>query len=432
LLWSSLINAAWNTSYHVRVLKSGSNEVRASWLTTRRLRVHAIILAICLWSSFVWIFSNPGLVGRNGVLKGADFLHFYTLGIVAQEHRGADLYNMSAQSSLALEHVPQAGRLLFVPLYGPQVSLLFAPLANFSYPWALLIWELFNVTVYCLCCYAIWRTCANLRGEGATVFVLALAYPAFFHLLAWGQTSAIALACCTLAYLELRAGRLFSAGLTLGCLAFKPQLGLAAAFVLLLSREWRVIGGAVLAGAAQLGAGWLYHGTPVMRDYWEHVVNVRNVMSQLEPRPYQMHGLRSFWAMLVPFPQLAFWLYVITALLVLIAALRGWKSEAQLQVKFGVLLFATVLVSPHVTIYDLTILASAFLLLSDWALAICGPEKRKLALLLYLCYALPLLGPLSHWTHLQLSVLAMVGLIWVLRRVTKSTTVRLPQAAAVI
>ena len=76
LLWSSLITAAWNTSYHVRVLKSGSNEVRASWLTTRRLRVHAIILAICLWSSFVWIVSNPGLVGRNGVLKGADFLHF--------------------------------------------------------------------------------------------------------------------------------------------------------------------------------------------------------------------------------------------------------------------------------------------------------------------------------------------------------------------
>ena len=396
--------------------KSGSARVRGEWLSRRRLRAHGTLLAICLWSSCVWIFSNPGLVGRNGVLKGADFLHFYTLGTLAREHRGGDLYNVGAQSTLAEQRVPQAGHLVFIPLYGPQVSLLFAPLAGFSYPWALLLWEVLNLAVYALCCYAVWKTCGNLRAEASTVFVLALAFPAFFHLLVWGQTSGIALACFTVTYLELRAGRCFAAGLALGCLAFKPQLALAAALVFLLGQEWKVVFGAMVTATAQLLAGWAYYGTPVMRDYWQHLVGVRNVMSQLEPRPYQMHGLRSFWATLVPFPSLAFGLYLISALLVLMAALRCWKSEAPLRVKFGVLLFATVLVSPHLTIYDLVILAPAFLLLSDWALEARGTEERIVAILLYLCYALPLLGPLSRWTHLQLSVPAMAGLIWMVER----------------
>ena len=395
---------------------SDSAEVRGGWLSRRRLRAHSTLLAICLWGSCVWIFSNPGLVGRNGVLKGADFLHFYTLGTLAREHRGGDLYNIAAQSTLAEVRVPQAGHLAFISLYGPQVSLLFAPLASFSYTWALLLWEVFNLAVYALCCYSVWKTCTNLRAEASTVFVLALAYPAFFHLLVWGQTSGIALACFTVAYLEVRAGRCFAAGMAVGCLAFKPQLGLAAAFVFLLAGEWRVVLGAVVTATAQLLAAWSYYGTPVMRDYWQHLAGVRNVISQLEPRPYQMHGLRSFWAALIPFPSLAFGLYVITALLVLIAALHCWQSGAPLRVKFGVLLFATVLVSPHLTIYDLVILAPAFLLLSDWALEVGGTEERIASFLLYLCYALPLLGPLSRWTHLQLSVPAMAGLIWMVQR----------------
>src|SRR5256885_11453025 len=39
-------------------------------------------------------------------------------------------YNMGAESALALRRVPDAGRLAYVPLYGPQVSLFFAPLAD--------------------------------------------------------------------------------------------------------------------------------------------------------------------------------------------------------------------------------------------------------------------------------------------------------------
>jgi glycosyl transferase family 87 len=398
----------------------------ASWLNPRRLCIHGLLLALILWSTYAWMLATPGLLDRHGLVKGTDFLHLYTLGSLAREHRGSALYDMAAQSALAQQRVRQAGRLFFVPLYGPQVSLLFAPLAALPYAGALAVWLMLNTAIYALCSYAVWRTCPNLHSEAMTVFLLALAYPAFFHLILWGQTSGLALACFTLAYLALDSKRMISAGLAIGCLIFKPQLGLAAAFVFLLAREWKVVFAAVASALAQLSAGWAYYGSSVMRDYLDHLIRVRDVFSQLEPRPYQMHSLRSFWAMLLPWPSLAFGLYLVSAIMVVAITFFCWKSVAPLSLRFSALLVATVLVSPHLTVYDLVILTPAFLLLADWAAAASGATAgQSLGPLLFACYALPLLGLLAIWTHVQLSVLAMAALLWTTSRLSRESSLTL-------
>jgi hypothetical protein len=242
-----------------------------------------------------------------------------------------------------------------------------------------------------------------------------LAYPAFFHLTAWGQTSALALACFTGAYLALRSEKKFLAGLAIGCLMVKPQLGLAAAFVFLVAREWKLLSGAALAALAQLSVGWAYYGTAVMREYFERLLHVREVTPQLEPRLYQMHSLRGFWTLLVPWPQPAFWMYVACTAFILWVTLHCWKSGIDLRLRYSALLIATVLVSPHLTVYDLVILAPAFLLLTDWA-AGQRSDLPWLGPLLYACYVLPLVGPLARWTHIQVSVIVMAALLWMICR----------------
>ncbi len=232
----------------------------ASSLTARRLRAHGSILALCLWSVYLWNMATPGLLDRSANLKGTDFLHFYTLGSLALAHRGADLYNLQAQSAVSARRVPQAAGIVYLPLYPPQVSLFFAPLAHLNYAFAVLAWLCFSSLIYFLCCYSVWRSCPNLRSHALTVLILALAFPAFWHLIAWGQTSALVLACFTLAYFALRAQREFLAGLALGFLIFKPQLGIAAAIVFVLVFRWKVIVGALLSVSSQLTAAWLYYG----------------------------------------------------------------------------------------------------------------------------------------------------------------------------
>src|ERR1700694_2149865 len=97
-----------------------------SWLTTKRIRVHGLLLAVCLWTVYAVDMSAPGLLDRSGLVKGTDFLHFYTLGRLALQDRGDLLYDMRAQAELARELVANAPDSLYVPLYGPQVSLFFA------------------------------------------------------------------------------------------------------------------------------------------------------------------------------------------------------------------------------------------------------------------------------------------------------------------
>ncbi|HVI08808.1 MAG TPA: glycosyltransferase family 87 protein [Candidatus Binatia bacterium] len=391
-------------------------------LTRHRLRAHAFIFAAALWSVYVWNISAPGLRDRAGNLKGTDFLHFYTLGSLALAHDGSDLYEMQAQAAVARRRVPDANGILYLPLYPPQVSVLFAPFAKLSYGAALTSWLVLSAFIYSLCCFAVWRTCSSLLGATATVFLAALGFPAFWHLIAWGQTSAIALGLLTLAFLALRGQHEFLAGLAFGGLIFKPQLGLAAALIFLATLRWRVILGALLSAAAELCAGLAYYGVEPLRQWLRMMWNTPALLSLLEPRTYQTHCLRTFWSMLIPSSGVAGVLYLLTTVLVAALAISIWKSALPLSLRYSGFLFATVLLSPHLTVYDLVILAPAFLFLADYLCGSNDHDSAKLKPLLYATYLSPLIGPLAMWTHVQLSVVLMCAVMFVLWKIGRRST----------
>lgn len=388
------------------------------FLTERRLRAHALLLGLITWAVYLWTIGTPTLRDRNGNLKGTDFLHFYTLGTLAVEQRGDALYDPQIQTALAARRVPGAAGLAYLPLYPPQVSILFAPLAHLSYRWALAAWWMGIVLIYGACCYAVWRCCSSLRGFGWTIALIALAYPAFFHLMAWGQTSALALACFTIGFLFLRNRWKFAAGLALGCLIFKPQLGLAAGIVVLISAEWRILGGVALSALAQLSAGLAYFGLNPYRAWLRDLWNLPALLPALEPRPYQSHNLLMFWSMLMPWKVAPLVLCAISSTVVLGWTIAIWRRQESTSVKHSALLLATVLLAPHLMVYDLVILAPAILLLADWAISHLR-SSRWLGALLYLVYVLPFLGPYARWTHVQLSVIAMAGLLYLIWRITE-------------
>lgn len=403
----------------------------APWITVRRFRAHGAILAICLWSVYLWNMSAPGLRDRAGNLKGADFLHFYTLGSLALAHDGADLYQPQMQSELAANRVSAARGIEYLPLYPPQVSIFFAPLARLAYAPALAVWLAISASIYFVCCYLIWRACPNLRGHKVLVLLLVLAFPGFWHLIAWGQNSSLALACFTAAFLALHAKREFLAGLAFGCLIFKPQLALGAAVVFVFAWRWRVMAGAILSSLLELLAAALYYGLTPLRTWVQALLGVRSQLASLEPKLYQTHCLRTFWALLLPGTSASFALYLVSAFIVCVLLVFCWGSQLSLSLRFSGLLLASVLLSPHLTVYDLVILAPAFLLLSDSILAMEADHRSSyLAVLLYAAFVLPLLGPLARWTHVQLTVPVMAAIlyeIWGLARKpdSLSTAVRI-------
>jgi len=377
------------------------------------VRVHAITLGMCTAMIYAILLSTPNLLDRAGHIKGTDFLHFYALGAVALNGPTAALYDYSALTNLSVRLVPDSIGVSYLPIYGPQVSLLFAPFAMLPYLWAWLLWVAVTSLIYGLCCWASWRTCPNLQPEGGMVAILAAANPAFFNLVGHGQNSAIALACFTGAFFALKHKKPVLAGLAFGTLVYKPQLGLVVACVFILSREWKVVVGALFAAMLQLGLACAHYGTGVMAAYWRAARGIGEVRPLLDAKPYQMHSLFSFWRLLVPWEDVASALYVTTAIVVVLAAYRVWQTRAPLSVRYSFLLLATALASPHLNVYDLVIVAPALLMIGDWALG--RPDQRlagSIQRTLYFTYALPLIGPFTQLTHVQASTIAMSALCW--------------------
>ena len=215
----------------------------------------------------------------------------------------------------------------------------------------------------------------------------------------------------------MHADRPFLAGIALGFLALKPPFLTALPLIFLLAAAWRILGGLLISAAAQFALARLYFGAEVMRDYFNTLLHPSQWLgiAELNFATIQMHSLRSFWTLLVPFSSLSLALYLLSSIIVVAVAAMIWKSKQPLHLRFAALILAAVLVNPHLFIYDLLVLAPCLLLLVDGTLAHPDSHSAELRVLTWLVFVLPLFGPLSRWTHLQLSVIAFAALLWTLR-----------------
>jgi hypothetical protein len=348
--------------------------------------------AVLLWFVYAFTIATPGVLDRAGAVKGWDFPQFYALGRLAGAGRVGDLANGTAIGRAAAESVsPTLATSTFVPVYGPQVALLFRPLASLPYLDALGVWLGVSFVLCVLCSVTLWRACERLHHDAPAVIAMAVGAPVYFFLACYAQLSAVGLALFTLGWLALDRGRPVLAGIALGTLAYKPQLGLAAAVVLLAAAEWPVVGGAVAAAAAQLGVAWLYAGTAVMRGYAHTIMHLGDHITLVEEKRHLLQSLSSFFDLLLPWPRVAIALYVVSTIAALAWTWRIWTSGAPLPLRYSALLVATVLVSPHFYVYDLVILVPAGFFLANAAVD-AGHARRPLVACLVLLYVAPLAG----------------------------------------
>lgn len=392
----------------------------ANWLTPRRIRAQAAILALCLWTVCAVDFATPGMFDRAGNLKFQDFLPLYVSAQLVAQGRASEIYDQQIIADSIQTVVGQPTRVRLPNLYGPQVALFFVPLTRFSFPTAARIWATASLLIYFACIYFVWKSCPALHPHFALVGICAVAFPPLFHVFVRGQLSALVLACFAAAYLALRAQQNWLAGIALGCMVFKPQFLVAIPIILLLSRAWKTFAALTLSAAAQLAFARIYFGPAVMHAYLDTLRHISRIIgaAELSLAPIQMHSLRSFWSLLIPWtsspwPQLSLALYILSSIVVIVLAAAAWKSPAPLAVRFSALTLAAVLVNPHLFVYDLLVLAPALLLLTDSALTSPEPaNSAALKSLIYLTFLLPLFGLLSQWTHLQLSVPVFTLLLW--------------------
>lgn len=331
----------------------------------REARVIALILAVILWSlAAVFVFATRGPRSLAGPLKGGDFIQFYTMGASVWAHDSGRLYDTVRFHRLQVALLPESDPERYLVPYPPQAWIVFAPLATVSYGQAAILWSVALVIGYAAVVRATWRRCRDALPDGRFVAIASAAFPPFWSLVLHGQNTVIPLAAFFLAWLALTRGQRFLAGLALGLIFLKPQFGLAVAVVVLAGGEIAMLGGLAAAAALQLAVILSVFDVSVLTDYVDFMRRLSAVEFLIEPKPFELHSIRAVTRLVPGWAGTALW--IAASIAVLKRTARVWRSGAPVAVRLAVVVLATVLVSPHLFVYDATVLVLSLLWIGAW------------------------------------------------------------------
>jgi arabinofuranan 3-O-arabinosyltransferase len=268
--------------------------------------------------------------------------------------------------------------------YPPHYLLAIWPLGFLGYVPALLA---FMAVTFAAWLVAVRAFLGRFPREASGLLILA---PAILDNLRHAQNGFLT-AALMLGGLALRQKRPVLAGVLLGCLTVKPQLGVLIPLFLLAERQWRVIGAAVLTTVALV----LLSGTLFGWESWHGYLT--------QTLPYQSRVMTEFTggfqgmmptvfaalrAMEVS-PDLALTLHGAVALGALALAARIVPTCPDAGLRAALLIMTTLVVVPYWLSYDYTIAAAA-LLLADMRASARDPQAGRHRAVLVLAALTPI------------------------------------------
>jgi hypothetical protein len=389
--------------------------------SARQAKGHAVVLAVILWLAAAVVgFTGPGDRGIAGPLKGADFVQFYTLGHLASSRQVAPMYDPALYHQAQVDLIPESAREIYPPVYPPQAAVMFVPVTGLTYQQALLVWCLITIAGYALIVRSAWKPVADLLPDRMFVVAAAAAFPPFWSLVLHGQVTVVVLAAFWAGWLALERRRPWLAGLAFGLLALKPQFGIPLAVVVLVCGEWAMLAGAVSSVLAQAAVVWLVLGSAAFTAFADSLPTTFAYADLLEAKPFMSHSLRALTRLLPNWAGLPVW--ALASAIVLWHTVKVWKSHAPDRVKLGTVMLASVLVNPHVIIYDLTVLALPLLWIGSYVQErVRRAQAEPFWMLVYWLFVLTFM-PTAAAIGIQASVFVMFGLLMLVSRTVQAAT----------
>jgi hypothetical protein len=384
----------------------------ARWLDKRRLRDYATMLIIVYVASALWALAGHGIDDPLGHPVGTDFLSFWTVSSAL--HTGESHAIYAPLELAALERGLSGNDGFFAWAYPPIALILVYPLAFLPYLWSLASWLAFGLGTYLS---ALWR----ILPRPLTLWA-GLAFPAVFVNLSHGQNGLLSTALLGWALLLLKE-RGALAGVLLGLLTFKPQLGLLIPFALIAGGHWRALAAAALTALALTGLSLALFGTALWSDFVASLPFARAMLEQELVPYYKMQSIFAASRLVGAPAALAYTLQGFVALSALWITISTWRRPVDPELKNAVLVTAGTLAAPFILDYDLMLLAlpMAWLACRGLRSGFLPWEKITIAAV---C-VIPLTARMiAYGTDLALAPLAEIALLAVLM-----TRIRVERAA---
>jgi hypothetical protein len=317
----------------------------------------------------------------------------------------------------------------FPMVYPPFYYLLVLPLSYLPFTTAALVW----LSLMALAFLASWHIFTALVQHAWGVNVPKWWLPAsllFMPLIenfTSCQKGTVLLLLLTAVYALLVRGRSFWAGVTFGLIAFKPQYALPIAVLMLLKQDWKFIIGGLVTGSLLVGICGAM-GYDLCQQYWEFSRHAADYMQSGGYDLTKSHSWYGFLTLLSGETRSAFWVRACTLLILVtmfMTVAAAWRVELSYRSRrfayaYSAAILATILASPHVYTYDLTMLLLPMALVglprSETQSSAEEVGLAKGALLLF-C-TLGLSPSIARVTGIQLSVPALFGWLCLLSYAT--------------
>ncbi|MCF6275937.1 MAG: DUF2029 domain-containing protein [Robiginitomaculum sp.] len=295
---------------------------------------------------------NLPLAGDGAVLIGRDFMNYWMGAKLTLSGEAEILFDKSAYYlRLKQEFGPNLS--FHNWSYPPNTLLLLWPFGFLPYMWAYAVWTAAGVASFF---YAV----RQLVGNKIAALVL-VAAPHTFLCRVTGQNGLFTAALIILAFVNIKQGKPIIAGILIGLLTFKPQLGLLIPVALLLSRQWRVFYVAAIvtllfASLSVLVLGldpWFHYIGKTVPLQREILANAGLPFNNMVPSAFMTaknlgFSLGTAWGM-----------QAIISTLALGALVWGFLRRQAAAIQFVLLVITTLLFSPYMVNYDMLILAPA-------------------------------------------------------------------------
>lgn len=320
----------------------------AGFLNTDRLRAWNLVLGIALAVCCAgYLATSNNAVDLTGKPVGTDFTSFYAASSLALSGHPEGAYqpavHAAAQNAVFGHEVPYAA------FFYPPIYLLYClPLALFPYLLSLALWQGVTFAGY----FQVTR-----RFAGPKLDWLAIAtFPAVLINAGHGQNAFLSAALFGAGLLCLNT-RPILAGVLLGCLVYKPQLGIVIPFVLVLQRRWVTIAAAAATVVGLAGAATALFGADIWKAF---VANMPLAGAVLERELVDAYKLQSTYAavrVIGGTHGLAMACQGVVTLAVLVGLAWATLKAPRPEDVAPVMVVAATLVSPFLLDYDLVLLA---------------------------------------------------------------------------
>jgi GT2 family glycosyltransferase len=310
----------------------------------------------------------------RGNLRGPDFFNFYAAAKLYVTNGGSAVYDLALQRQVELQVTGQdPARFIVLPYFHPPYyTLLISPLAFLDYRHAYYAMAAFNVVLAAALIAILVTTSARVTGRGWLVATAMIAgfFPLFVTVLQ-GQSDLVVLVPLAGAYAAWARRRYGWAGALSALALAKPQLLLLIPVLFLTRRAWTALAAfaGVLAGLGLLSLATFGAGAVITYlesvGTWAVTGRLPNTheLVYTDPAVYSLRNILEA----VPGGGKLVAFVVLLLLLGLVALSLSWRPDKP-RLDFALAIAASIVLSPHQNVHDLSLLIIPGFALADLAL----------------------------------------------------------------